>query len=210
MWLLNERKRGRRDPARAARDALHWGMPVLESRLSVIHAGRLFYAGRDAVELAGGHAIEEVAALLWRGDLAAPLPAEPIAVDAAAWRSAAALARRLPPLEGLQLFLPLVAAHDPLAFDLRPEAVRRTGARILRVLAAAAVGAQRRACEPVAACCSGAGRRATRARRGCSTRRWCSMPTTASTHRASRRAASPRPARRRTPWSPPAWRRCRG
>jgi citrate synthase len=141
VWLLNERKRGRRDPARAARDALYWGMPVLESRLSVIHGGRLYYAGRDAVELAGSCTIEQVAALLWSGDLAAPLPADPIAVDAATWRAAAALARRLPPLEGLQLFLPMVAARDPLAFDLRPDGVRRTGASILRVLAAAAVGA---------------------------------------------------------------------
>ena len=37
VWLLNARKRGRRDPAGAAQDALHWGMPVLESRLSVDH-----------------------------------------------------------------------------------------------------------------------------------------------------------------------------
>src|SRR5512143_2339108 len=76
VWLLNERKRGRRDPARTARDALHWGMPVLESRLSVIHAGRLYYAGLDAVELAGRRRLEEVAALLWSGDLATPLPGD--------------------------------------------------------------------------------------------------------------------------------------
>ena len=149
VWLLKERARGRRDPAGAARDALYWGMPVLESRLSVIHAGRLYYAGHDAVELAGRESIEAVAALLWSAELGALLSEDPVAVEASAWRSAAALARRLPPLEGLQLFLPLGASRDPLAFDLRPEAVRRTGARILRLVAAAAVGASPNL-EPVA------------------------------------------------------------
>src|SRR6185295_15098049 len=60
-----------------------------------------------------------------------------------------ALARGLPPLEALQLFLPLVSAHDPFAYDLRPAAVQRAGTQILRVLAAAAVGA-RPSAEPVA------------------------------------------------------------
>ncbi len=138
VWLLNARKRGRRDPARAAQDALHWGMPVLESRLSVIHGGRLYYAGRDAVELAARATIEQVAALLWCGDVDSALPAETIQTDAGEWRSAAALARRLSPLDGLQLFLPLAAARDPHAFDLRPMAVQGAGGRILRVLAAAA------------------------------------------------------------------------
>jgi citrate synthase len=36
--------------------------------------------------------------------------------------------------------LPLLAAEDPAAFDLRPDAVRRTGARLLRQMAAIAVG----------------------------------------------------------------------
>ena len=141
VWLLNERKRGRRDPARTARDALHWGMPVLESRLSLIHAGRLYYGGHDAVELARSRRIEEIAALLWTGDLTAALPSEPFAIPAASWRGLGKLAAALPPLDGLQLFLPLAAAHDPFAYDLRPDAVRRAGARILRVLAAAAAGA---------------------------------------------------------------------
>lgn len=149
VWMLNERKRGRRDPARAARDALHWGMPVLESRLSVIHGGRLYYAGVDAVELARSRRLEEVAALLWTGELSAALAEEPIVIDAARWRAVAGLAHGLPPLEGLQVFLPLISAHDPFAYDLRPAAVQRAGTHILRVLAAAAVGA-RPSAEPAA------------------------------------------------------------
>ena len=147
--LLRERTQHRRDPAKTARDALHWGLPVLESRLSVIHGGRLYYAGHDVVDLAARCSIEQVAALLWAGDLAAPFPDDPVVWEAAEWKAVRHLASALPPLEGLQLFLPLAAARDPHAFDLRPAAVRRAGARILRLLAAAAVGA-RPTLEPVA------------------------------------------------------------
>jgi len=76
IWLLKQRKQHRRDPAKAAEEALHWGLPVLESRLSVIHDGRLYYAGRDVVTLATTCTIEQVAALLWSGDLATPFPDE--------------------------------------------------------------------------------------------------------------------------------------
>lgn len=149
VWMLKERKQGRRDPSKTAREALHWGMPVLESRLTVIHGGRLYYAGREVVELAARCSIEQVAALLWTGDLDAPLPEETSTWGAAEWKAVSALARPLPPLEGLQLFLPLAASRDAFAFDLRAPSVCRAGARILRLLAAAAVGA-RPSREPVA------------------------------------------------------------
>jgi citrate synthase len=140
IWLLKQRKQHRRDPAKAAQEALHWGLPVLESRLSVIHDGRLYYAGRDVVSLATGSSIEQVAALLWMGDLQAPFPDD--VIDPPGWKSVARVAAALPPLEALQVFLPVAAAHDPFAFDLRAAAVQRSGAKILRVLAAAAVGAR--------------------------------------------------------------------
>lgn len=142
IWLLRQRQENRRDPERAAEGALHWGLPVLESRLSVIHDGRLYYAGRDVVTLATTCTIEQVAALLWTGDLAAPFPADvtdPVPRD---WNALARVARRLPPLEALQLFLPAAAADDALAYDLRESSVQRTGAKILRLLAAVAVGAR--------------------------------------------------------------------
>jgi citrate synthase len=40
------------------------------------------------------------------------------------------------PIAQLQAALPIAAAADPAAYDLRPPAVRRTGARIVRLLAA--------------------------------------------------------------------------
>jgi len=142
VWLLKQRKQHRRDPAKAAEEALHWGLPALKSRISVIHNGRLYYAGKDAVTLATAATIEQVAALLWIGDLAAPFPDELTDPLPPEWASVSRMAARLPPLEGLQLVLPVAAAHDPYAYDLRAASVQRTGARILRLLAAVAVGAR--------------------------------------------------------------------
>src|ERR671939_493030 len=65
---LKERKERRRDPDGVVEGALHWGTPVMESGITLIDDGRLYYRGRDVVELAGHKSIEEVAALVWTGD----------------------------------------------------------------------------------------------------------------------------------------------
>lgn len=52
-------------PERAATSAMRWGPPVLESSLTLIDQGRLWYRGRDALELARTSSLEDVAALLW-------------------------------------------------------------------------------------------------------------------------------------------------
>jgi citrate synthase len=48
-----------------ARAALDWGLPVLESALTLIEDGRLYYRGQDAVTLSAEASVEEAAALLW-------------------------------------------------------------------------------------------------------------------------------------------------
>src|SRR5262245_36370484 len=65
--LLN-RKEARRDPGKAAAQGLHWGSPVLESGITLIHDERLYYRGHDAIKLAESAAVEEIAALLWTGN----------------------------------------------------------------------------------------------------------------------------------------------
>jgi citrate synthase len=93
---LRERRARRREPAMAAHGALHWGGPVLDSRLCLIEGGRLFYGGRDVVALAAAASFEEAAALLWTGstDAAGRLfSREPS--DGAGGPEPAALARRL-------------------------------------------------------------------------------------------------------------------
>ncbi|MFW6184490.1 MAG: helix-turn-helix domain-containing protein, partial [Chloroflexota bacterium] len=66
---LLQRKEQRRNPAAAAQQALHFGAPVLESSITLIEGGRLYYRGHDAVQLAQTHSVEEVASLIWRGSL---------------------------------------------------------------------------------------------------------------------------------------------
>src|ERR671928_1714354 len=55
---LKERKRRRRDPEGFVESALHWGTPVLESGITLIDDGRLYYRGREVVDLAWRKSIE--------------------------------------------------------------------------------------------------------------------------------------------------------
>jgi citrate synthase len=136
---LRTRRAARRDPARGAADALDWGMPVIESAITAVDRGRLFYRGRDAVELSAGRRFEEVAALLWTGELPADggpaeLPREaPAALGAPVWP------HRLGAIERCQAAL-AVAAADPAAWDLREPALWAAGARILALVARGVAG----------------------------------------------------------------------
>jgi citrate synthase len=137
---LAARKVQRRDPAKVARDALHWGTPMLESALTLITENTLYYRGYDVIALARAHTLEEVAALLWTGSLepAAQLFASKPLLASRMWPSADA---PLPALQRLQVALALAATDDLRAYDFHPEAVAQTGARILWLMAAVAASA---------------------------------------------------------------------
>jgi citrate synthase len=134
---LKERKELRKEPERAVPKALHWGStPVLESAITLIEGGRLYYRGQDAVDLARRRSVEEVAALIWTGD-----PADAAELFAGKAPEPPALKKLdLPPIERCQAILPLAGANDPASWDLRPRSVAATGARILRLLARVASG----------------------------------------------------------------------
>src|SRR4051794_32441382 len=127
---LKEKKELRREPEKAAPKALSWGMPVLESALTLIQDGRLYYRGKDAVELARTSTVEEVAALLWTGDPGEAgrlFAGEPPGI---AWHLTEHLTEEgLTPIERCQVAVPLAGARDLAAWDLRPSAVPATGAR---------------------------------------------------------------------------------
>jgi citrate synthase len=61
---LVERKARFRRPTVAAATALDWGLPVLETSITQIRDGRLFYREQDAVALARTATLEDVAHLL--------------------------------------------------------------------------------------------------------------------------------------------------
>jgi citrate synthase len=138
---LRRRAEERRDPRKVAAHALHWGTPVLESAITLIADGGLYYRGHDAAALARAASVEEVASLVWTGR---PDGARPPASRPGARRGAGrAGASPGPFIVRAQAALALASANDPQAFDLRPEGVARTGWRILDLLVrAAAPGAR--------------------------------------------------------------------
>jgi|SRR5215207_8197846 len=133
---LKERKRRRRDPDGVVEGILHWGTPVLESGITLIDGGGLYYRGRDVVALAEEKSIEEVAAWIWTGDEAMAKVLFPPEPSGSSWRIRTVVegASGLMPVEVFQVLLPVAASEDPAAYDLRPDAVARTGARILRLM----------------------------------------------------------------------------
>ncbi len=132
VLALKERQAQRRDPARSAETALNWGTPVLESAITSIENGRLYYRGYDAIELATTRQFEEVIGLLWSGKLDGT---EVPRADRNRQRpSGHDWPVDLGPLERFQARLPLLAESDPAAYDLRPDAITRAGGRILGAL----------------------------------------------------------------------------
>ena len=166
---LRRRVEERRDPQKAAARALAWGVPVLESSITAIDGTRLYYRGHDALALAQTRSVEQVAALIWMGRLDAVVPADaglgddgtdapPLRLTAGPAapgggrpsaprdRSGMALSgvlRGLPFTARAHILLAAAAVHDPLAYDLRPQAVAPTGWRILHLMTQAAGGRSR-------------------------------------------------------------------
>lgn len=137
---LLARKEQRKEPEKVAEAALSWGAPVLDSALSLIRDGQLYYRGRSVAELAASWPVERVAALLWLGDADAPCFDEPARPLSPRCRSALAACADLSFVERFQAVLPFAGADDFAAYDLRPQAVAQTGARIIRLMAAIARG----------------------------------------------------------------------
>ncbi len=138
---LKHRQQIRRDPNKVTDGALHWGVPVLDSALTLINDGRCFYRGRDVAELAITRSVEEVASLIWLDDVhecLALFDGEPFTLSV----PCATVMKMLPKLTHMESFtalLPLAATDDLAAYDMRPHQVAQTGSRILRSLALIAV-----------------------------------------------------------------------
>lgn len=119
----------RRRSGQAARGALDFGPALMESALSLIEDGRLYFRGIAAEELAGSANLEEVARLLWNDSagtadpFATPLPPLYAARQAAAETFAGA--------SPLQRALALFALADPEADNDEPATLLREMAAIL-------------------------------------------------------------------------------
>lgn len=134
---LIERRENRRRPERVAEGALRWGLPVLDSGVTLIADGRIYYRGKDALGLARAATLREVVELLW-GIAPSGLPEPEARTGFDPGSIVDLLARRRPSraLDAFMLALPLAAAADPAAWDLSPAGAARSGWRTLRILAA--------------------------------------------------------------------------
>ncbi len=106
---------------------------TVESAITEITGDRLRFRGLDATRLAVSRPFEEVAELLWTGELRParePWQARPAALAAGRAAQAALPAGTLP-LERLQVIVPAMAATDPLRLQLDPAAVTAAGRSII-------------------------------------------------------------------------------
>lgn len=136
--LKRRREVGRKAESIAA-NALDFGTPVLESSLTLIENGRLFYRGQDATRLARNSSLEQVAQLLWDCD-DRPFAARNLPPMSAALRSAWQAASALPPVDACLVLLPAASRWDHPSWVEDRAAMLETGVRILRLLTAAVTG----------------------------------------------------------------------
>jgi citrate synthase len=133
--LKRRRDVGRKAEAIAA-NALDFGTPVLESSLTLIEQGRLYYRGWDATQLARGSSLERVAQLLWQCD-ERPFDERNLPSMSTALRQAWQAASSLAPVDRCLLILPAAARWDHPSWVEDRGAMLETGVRILRLLTAA-------------------------------------------------------------------------
>ena len=129
---LRRRTEERRDPDKAAARALHWGVPILESAITLIDGHRLFYRGHDATALAQARSIQEVASLVWTGGFGATWPSGSRPVPPGTLRERDGL----PFVPRAQALLARAAAQDTTALDGRSGKAASAGWRILELLTA--------------------------------------------------------------------------
>ncbi|HZC35527.1 MAG TPA: citrate synthase family protein [Chthoniobacterales bacterium] len=130
---LKERKKIRKEPSAEMSSALHWGNPLLESGLTLIADGQLFYRGREATGLAATQNFFAVAVWFWTGNWVA-LPST---------RSLPALKKRNgEPTIRFQKSLLRAAMTEPLGFDFSPTTVAENGIHVLSLFLQALTGQQ--------------------------------------------------------------------
>jgi citrate synthase len=129
---LRQRTEERRDPDKARARALQWGLPILESAITLIDGRRLYYRGLDAVELSRSRSLADVASLIWTGSFESnELTRQP-------WPTVMDDGSDQPFVARAQTALAAAASRDSVALDLRPANVVLTGWRIQQLLTAVA------------------------------------------------------------------------
>ncbi|MBB3213292.1 citrate synthase [Herbaspirillum sp. Sphag1AN] len=139
--LASQRTRGRK-PREVAKATLSWGLPVLESAITLIEDGKLYYRGHDAVVLAQTMSVEALSAHLWNCT-------EESAFSASTIHAHPAFASVLPHFVGQraeQAMLPLftIASDDAAtaAWQTSPQRQAEGCGTLMRLLAASLLGVE--------------------------------------------------------------------
>ena len=128
--LTRRRKLGGRRGRRPAAEL------VVESALTAIAGGALWYRGLPVTDLAATRTFEEVAEWLWSGRFPGPTRWRAgTAALAAGRRAQAALPKGALPLERLQVIAAALAAGDDLRLELHPAAVTAAGRALIAGMA---------------------------------------------------------------------------
>jgi citrate synthase len=119
---LKQRKTIRQHPSAEMSSALHWGSPLLESNLTLITDGQVFYRGKEATGLASSQTFLEVATWFWTGNWEVPTSGHSVPAPKESNR------------EPILLFheaLLRAAMTEPLGYDFSLPNLLETGIHIL-------------------------------------------------------------------------------
>jgi citrate synthase len=119
---LKQRKRIRQQPSAEMSSALHWGSPLLESSLTLITGGQVFYRGKEATALALSQTFLEVATWFWTGNREVPAGSHSLP---------APKERSQEPILLFHQALLRAAMTEPLGYDFSPRNLSENGIRIL-------------------------------------------------------------------------------
>jgi citrate synthase len=117
-------------------------LPVMDSAISTITEEGPIYRGVRAVTLAESATFEQCATLLWDSKSADPFVKSNLPIVSEAMRGVITATRDAPPIDRTIAILSLAADADPRAYNSVAEGRAATGARILRLVAAAMTGGE--------------------------------------------------------------------
>jgi len=140
------RRQARSNPDQLTQDALHWGAPVLESSITLIDNGHLYYRGIPIETIVETMQIEDVAALIWTGDADNAVSLFDHDLHRTAQKYETMLLHvevdgaDLTPVQAFQIVLPIAMADDATSYDTRPDSIAEKGARVLRLMTSVVAG----------------------------------------------------------------------
>ncbi|WP_038491446.1 citrate synthase family protein [Collimonas arenae] len=128
---LAARRKDGRQAGHTVEQAIDWGKPILESRITLIEHGVIRYRGHDAMKLAQSATLEQVAVILWDDGKANMFDTNVMQITPAQWRHMRQPFSTFLPLERTAA---LLAASAPLLIAAE---LPTNGAQLMQLVAAA-------------------------------------------------------------------------